>query len=84
MYADDNGDRVAENGEGTPNPEDLSSLGEDHEERRWWVSGGTHFTKNIGLPHLLEGRYASFGSYLSAIKIYKCPADKGKDRQQVF
>jgi prepilin-type N-terminal cleavage/methylation domain-containing protein/prepilin-type processing-associated H-X9-DG protein len=79
MYADDNGDRVAENGEGTPNPEDLSSLGEDQDERRWWVSGGTHFTKNIALPHLLEGRYASFGPYLSAIKIYKCPADKGKD-----
>lgn len=79
MYADDNADRVAENGEGTPNPENLSDLGDDEEERRWWVSGGTHFTKNIALPHLLEGQYASFGSYLSAIKIYKCPADKGKD-----
>ena len=79
LYADDNGDRVAENGEGTPNPDDLSDLGDDDEERRWWVSGGTHFTKNIAIPELLQGRYASFSPYLSAIKIYKCPADKGKD-----
>ncbi len=76
LYADDHGDRVAENGEGTPNPEDLS---EDDEERRWWVSGGTHFTKNIELPELLQGNYASFSPYISAIKVYKCPADKGKD-----
>ena len=79
LYADDHGDRVAENGEGTPNPDDLSGLGPDEEERRWWVSGGTHFTRNISLPHLLQGKHASFSQYLSAIKIYKCPADKAKD-----
>ena len=79
MYADDNGDRVAENGEGTPNPENLAQLGADDRENRWWVSGGTHFTANIALPHLLEGKYASFSPYISAIKLYKCPADKAKD-----
>ena len=79
MYADDHDDRVAENGEGTPNPADLSELSENEEERRWWVSGGTHFTENIALPYLLEGKYASFAPYLPTTKIYKCPADRAKD-----
>ncbi|MCS1411388.1 MAG: hypothetical protein M2R45_04588 [Verrucomicrobia subdivision 3 bacterium] len=76
LYGDDNGDRVPENGEGSPNPGNLAEKGE---ERRWWVSGGSHFTKNISLPHLLEGKFASFSTYIGAAKVYKCPADKGKD-----
>ncbi len=74
LYADDNGDRVSENGEG-----DQASIDDPDSPRRWWVSGGTHFTKNISLPHLLEGRFASFSPYLPGGKIYKCPADKDKD-----
>ncbi len=74
LYGDDHEDRVAENGEGDP-----ALVDDPDEPRRWWVSGGTHFTKNISNPENLEGRYASFSPYIPGGKIYKCPADKAKD-----
>lgn len=78
MYSDENADRLAENGNGFPNPEDLSKL-KGKPERRWWVSGGTHRDDNLSLPFILEGRFASFSPYLPSGEIYKCPADRSED-----
>lgn len=68
MYADDNSDRLVENGNGEPSP-----------QRRWWVSGGTHMSGNLVRPEMLEGERAAFSPYLKSGKIYKCPGDRGVD-----
>ena len=69
LYADDNNDRLAPNGNGSA--ETLNG-------NRLWVVGDTHLNPPAftNLDYLVDRKYAAFADYLKAAAIYKCPSDR--------
>jgi prepilin-type N-terminal cleavage/methylation domain-containing protein len=65
MYAGDNTERLAQNGDATLAPN--------------WVSGSFESTPadNTNTFLLTDPKYSVFGPYLKSTAIYRCPADKG-------
>ncbi len=73
VYTDDYNGRVALNGYGT---ERLPG------SNRTWVVGDEHVVPQAyqvftDPQYTISPRYALFGDYLQAAKVYKCPADRG-------
>jgi prepilin-type N-terminal cleavage/methylation domain-containing protein len=69
MYAEDNENRLPENGYGLP---------ETLDNQRLWVLGATHdqpqaFTNS---QFVLNSKYASFADYLRNAQVYRCPSDR--------
>jgi prepilin-type N-terminal cleavage/methylation domain-containing protein/prepilin-type processing-associated H-X9-DG protein len=69
LYATDQDDRLAANGSSGPGAQVQPPL---------WVGGDYHnfmpaFTNTI---YLTDPKFASFGNYLKAAQVYKCPAER--------
>ncbi|HKS37414.1 MAG TPA: type II secretion system protein [Verrucomicrobiae bacterium] len=64
MYANDNEDRLAQNGDGSQAPN--------------WVSGSfeSNPADNTNTFLLTDPRYSVFGPYLKTTAIYRCPSDR--------
>jgi prepilin-type N-terminal cleavage/methylation domain-containing protein/prepilin-type processing-associated H-X9-DG protein len=67
MYAGDNSDWLASNGQNDPpNP-----------NRKLWVQGCFyHVVDNTNFTLILDPKYALFANYLQARKVYLCPTDR--------
>jgi prepilin-type N-terminal cleavage/methylation domain-containing protein len=61
---------------------DQNTLSELIQETKLWVVGETHLQTNhyTNLDLLINPRFASFASYLTAPGVYKCPSDREKIR----
>ena len=72
MYPNDNGDRITSSGYINP------------VEPNAWVSGWLDFAAgnkdNTNTAMLKDPKISKFASYLTAVEVYKCPADQSKVR----
>jgi len=67
MYAADNNDWLAANGENYP-PSTTEKL---------WVQGAFYYPEaNTNSAYILDPRYALFANYLRTTKVYLCPTDR--------
>jgi len=67
MYAGDNSDWLASNGQNDPpNP-----------DRKLWVQGSFyHIVDNTNFSLILDPKYALFANYLQSRNVYRCPTDR--------
>ncbi|MDB6112922.1 MAG: hypothetical protein JWR69_4672 [Pedosphaera sp.] len=67
MYAGDNNDRFAPNGQTVAGGSTQSKL---------WIQGAFYYpADNVNIDLILDARYALFANYLKSPDIYRCPSD---------
>ena len=67
MYATDNNDWLAANGENDP-PSTL---------RKFWIQGAFYYVPdNTNYDYIVDPRYAQFANYIQTTKLYVCPTDR--------
>ncbi len=71
MYATDNNDWLAANGQNYP----------PSTARKFWVQGIFRYAEeNTNYQYILDPRYAQFASYLQTTRVYVCPTDRSTVR----